>query len=66
MSAAEVDAYIRNRGAFYGTAGGVAQTIDEFVGHGCAGFIVFCSNFPAHVGLEGLASLNPPGGPASA
>ena len=52
MSAAEVDAYIRRRGAFYGTASAIGATIDEFISLGCGGFVVFINESPALAGLE--------------
>ncbi len=55
MSAADVDTYIRSRGALYGTASAIAETISEFVSHGCTGFILFINSSPALVGLEQLA-----------
>jgi alkanesulfonate monooxygenase SsuD/methylene tetrahydromethanopterin reductase-like flavin-dependent oxidoreductase (luciferase family) len=57
MSSAEVRAYIRNRGALYGTASAIEETIEEFADAGCGGFMVFCNSVPAASGLEQLASL---------
>lgn len=57
MSAAEVDAYIRSRGALYGTASAIEESIGEFVDAGCGGFMVFCIASPALESLEQLASL---------
>ena len=59
MSSEEVYAYIRDRGALYGTAAAIEATIEEFIGAGCGGFMVFCNSAPALQGLEGLASLAP-------
>jgi hypothetical protein len=59
MSAAEVDAYIRSRGALYGTASAIDAVIDEFIDVGCGGFMVFCNSAPALEGLEQLTSLRP-------
>jgi alkanesulfonate monooxygenase SsuD/methylene tetrahydromethanopterin reductase-like flavin-dependent oxidoreductase (luciferase family) len=59
MSSEEVYAYIRNRGALYGTASAVEETIGEFTGAGCRGFMVFCNSAPAASGLAQLASLPP-------
>ncbi len=56
MSAAEVDAYIRNRGALYGTASAIEVTLEEFVDAGCSGFMIFCNNTPAPDSLDQLAS----------
>jgi len=59
MSAQEVSAYIRNRGAFYGTAPAIDETIGQFIDAGCQGFMVFCNSAPALEALEQLASLGP-------
>jgi alkanesulfonate monooxygenase SsuD/methylene tetrahydromethanopterin reductase-like flavin-dependent oxidoreductase (luciferase family) len=59
MSAEEVGAYIRNRGALYGTAAAIEATIEEFIDAGCGGFMVFCNSAPAVESLEQLASLPP-------
>jgi alkanesulfonate monooxygenase SsuD/methylene tetrahydromethanopterin reductase-like flavin-dependent oxidoreductase (luciferase family) len=66
MSAAEVDAYVRKRGAFYGTAPAISETIEEYISLGCGGFIVYCNRAPAQVSLEQLASLIPAAGRAGA
>jgi len=58
LSSAEVDAYIRNRGAFYGTAESIEATIEEYVDAGCGGFMIFCNSAPALESLEQLASLS--------
>jgi hypothetical protein len=58
MSSEEVYAYIRNRGAPYGTAAAVEATIEEFIDVGCGGFMVFCNSAPALESLELLASLS--------
>jgi alkanesulfonate monooxygenase SsuD/methylene tetrahydromethanopterin reductase-like flavin-dependent oxidoreductase (luciferase family) len=57
MSSEEVYSYIRSRGAFYGTASAIEETIEEFVDAGCGGFMVFCNAAPSLRGLEHLASL---------
>jgi alkanesulfonate monooxygenase SsuD/methylene tetrahydromethanopterin reductase-like flavin-dependent oxidoreductase (luciferase family) len=59
MSAAEVDAYIRNRGALYGTTSSIEETVEELIDAGCSGFMVFCNSAPAVEGLQQLASLRP-------
>jgi alkanesulfonate monooxygenase SsuD/methylene tetrahydromethanopterin reductase-like flavin-dependent oxidoreductase (luciferase family) len=59
MSSEEVLAYIRNRGALYGTASAIEETIEEFADAGCGGFMVFCNSAPAASGLDQLASLLP-------
>jgi alkanesulfonate monooxygenase SsuD/methylene tetrahydromethanopterin reductase-like flavin-dependent oxidoreductase (luciferase family) len=59
MSAEEVYAYIRNRGALYGTTSAIEETIGEFTDAGCRGFVVFCNAAPATSGLEQLMSLPP-------
>jgi hypothetical protein len=43
MSAQEVHAYIRDRGALYGTASSIGKTIEAFCDAGCRGFMVFCN-----------------------
>jgi alkanesulfonate monooxygenase SsuD/methylene tetrahydromethanopterin reductase-like flavin-dependent oxidoreductase (luciferase family) len=57
MSAHEVRAYIRDRGALYGTASAIEETIEAFFDAGCRGFMVFCNSAPDLRGLEQLASL---------
>ena len=57
MSTQEVHAYIRDRGALYGTASSVGETIEAFCDAGCRGFMVFCNSVPDVRGLEQLASL---------
>jgi alkanesulfonate monooxygenase SsuD/methylene tetrahydromethanopterin reductase-like flavin-dependent oxidoreductase (luciferase family) len=59
MSSEEVYAYIRNRGAMYGTASAIEETIEEFTAAGCRGFMVFCNSAPESSGLQQLASLSP-------
>lgn len=50
MSAKEVEAYIRDRGAFYGTSEAIQEIIEEFKSAGCRGFMIFCNKAPS---LEG-------------
>lgn len=57
MSAAEVETYIRSRGALYGTASAIEATLLEFIDAGCGGFMVFCNGSPALDSLEQFASL---------
>jgi alkanesulfonate monooxygenase SsuD/methylene tetrahydromethanopterin reductase-like flavin-dependent oxidoreductase (luciferase family) len=57
MSSEEVYAYIRSRGALYGTASAIEETIEEFIDAGCGGFMVFCNSAPSGCGLEQLATL---------
>jgi alkanesulfonate monooxygenase SsuD/methylene tetrahydromethanopterin reductase-like flavin-dependent oxidoreductase (luciferase family) len=57
MSSEEVYAYIRNRGALYGTESAIEERIEDFVDAGCGGFMVFCNSAPAVSGLEQLAAL---------
>jgi alkanesulfonate monooxygenase SsuD/methylene tetrahydromethanopterin reductase-like flavin-dependent oxidoreductase (luciferase family) len=57
MSASEVDAYIRNRGAFYGTAEAIREIAEEFIAAGCGGFMIFCNESPSPHALEQLASV---------
>jgi alkanesulfonate monooxygenase SsuD/methylene tetrahydromethanopterin reductase-like flavin-dependent oxidoreductase (luciferase family) len=57
MSAAEVDTYIRDRGALYGTAATIEATIEEFVDAGCGGFMVFCNAAPAPESIEQLVAF---------
>lgn len=59
MSAEEVDAYIRSRGAFYGTVESVTQTVDDFIGAGCGGFMMYCNDSPVTDVLDVLAALRP-------
>ncbi len=59
MSAAEVDACIRRRGAFYGTASAIGARAEEFISLGCGGFVIFINESPALAGLEQLASPLP-------
>jgi alkanesulfonate monooxygenase SsuD/methylene tetrahydromethanopterin reductase-like flavin-dependent oxidoreductase (luciferase family) len=56
MSSEEVYAYIRSRGALYGIAAAVEETIEEFQAAGCRGFMVFCNDGPSTAGLKELAS----------
>ena len=42
MSAEDVYAYIRSRGAVYGTAAAIEETIEQYFDAGCGGFVVFC------------------------
>jgi alkanesulfonate monooxygenase SsuD/methylene tetrahydromethanopterin reductase-like flavin-dependent oxidoreductase (luciferase family) len=57
VSAEEIYAYIRNRGALYGTTSAMGETIEEFIAAGCRGFMVFCNSAPAATALGQLASL---------
>lgn len=57
MSSEAVHAYIRNRGALYGTASAIEETIEHYIDAGCRGFMVFCNSAPAVAGLEQLASV---------
>jgi alkanesulfonate monooxygenase SsuD/methylene tetrahydromethanopterin reductase-like flavin-dependent oxidoreductase (luciferase family) len=57
MSSEEVYAYIRNRGALYGTSSAIEETIESFIGAGCGGFMVFCNAAPSEHALEQLASF---------
>ncbi len=59
MNAEEVYSYIRNRGALYGTAAAIEETIGAFMDAGCRGFMIFCNSAPALESLEQLASLPP-------
>lgn len=58
-SSEEVCAYIRDRGALYGTASAIEEAIEEFLDYGCSGFMVFCNAAPATQALEQLAALPP-------
>jgi len=58
-SADEIDEYIRDRGALYGTTVAIAETIEEFVSLGCQGFMAYCNQSPAPDALAQLASLRP-------
>jgi alkanesulfonate monooxygenase SsuD/methylene tetrahydromethanopterin reductase-like flavin-dependent oxidoreductase (luciferase family) len=57
MSASEVGAYIRNRGALYGTASAIEEKIQSFIDAGCGGFMVFCNEAPAAYSLEQFSAL---------
>jgi alkanesulfonate monooxygenase SsuD/methylene tetrahydromethanopterin reductase-like flavin-dependent oxidoreductase (luciferase family) len=57
MSAEKVYAYIRDRGALYGTASAIEETIESFTEAGCDGFMVFCNAAPSVRALEQLAAL---------
>jgi alkanesulfonate monooxygenase SsuD/methylene tetrahydromethanopterin reductase-like flavin-dependent oxidoreductase (luciferase family) len=57
MSAKEVDAYIRDRGAFYGTADAICEVVERFLAAGCGGFMTFCNESPSARALEQLASV---------
>src|SRR6185437_10792561 len=58
MSASEVEAYVRSRGAFYGTASTTTETIEEFIDLGCQGFMVHCNSAPVPGALQQLKSLS--------
>lgn len=57
MSAKDVSAYIRDRGALYGTAAAIEEIIEQFIGAGCGGFMVFSNAAPTAHALEQLADL---------
>jgi alkanesulfonate monooxygenase SsuD/methylene tetrahydromethanopterin reductase-like flavin-dependent oxidoreductase (luciferase family) len=57
MSASEIEAYVRDRGALYGRASAIGATLEEFIDAGCSGFMIFCNGSPALDSLEQLASL---------
>jgi alkanesulfonate monooxygenase SsuD/methylene tetrahydromethanopterin reductase-like flavin-dependent oxidoreductase (luciferase family) len=57
MSAEDVYAYIRSRGALYGTASDIEETIESFIDAGCGGFMVFSNAAPTAGGLEQLAAF---------
>ena len=57
MSSEDVYAYIRNRGALYGTASAIEETIEAFIEVGCRGFMVFCNSAPETGGMAQLAAL---------
>ena len=61
MSASEVEGYARNRGAFYGTASTIGETVDEFIDLGCQGFMVYCNSAPKLEALERLSGSIPLG-----
>lgn len=58
MSASDVEAYIRDRGALYGTASAITETIEEFIELGCQGFMVYCNSAPMVDTLQLLKSLS--------
>lgn len=57
MSSEEVYAYIRKRGALYGTASVIEETIEAFIDAGCGGFMIFCNSAPVCSDLEQIASF---------
>ena len=57
MSAEDVHAYIRSRGALYGTADAIEESVGQFIDAGCGGFMVFCNSAPSAYALEQLAAL---------
>jgi alkanesulfonate monooxygenase SsuD/methylene tetrahydromethanopterin reductase-like flavin-dependent oxidoreductase (luciferase family) len=57
MSSEKVYAYIRNRGALYGTESAIEETIEEFIDVGCGGFIVFANVAPAMSALDQFSRL---------
>ena len=59
MSAEEAYTYIRSRGALYGTAAAIVETIEQFIDAGCGGFMVFRNSAPSAHALEQLAALPP-------
>ena len=58
MSSRDVEAYVRGRGALYGTAAAITATIEEFIDLGCQGFMVYCNSAPEPSGLHQLKSLS--------
>jgi alkanesulfonate monooxygenase SsuD/methylene tetrahydromethanopterin reductase-like flavin-dependent oxidoreductase (luciferase family) len=59
MSAEDVHAYIRSRGALYGTVAAIEETVEQFIDAGCGGLMVFCNSAPSAHTLEQLAALPP-------
>jgi alkanesulfonate monooxygenase SsuD/methylene tetrahydromethanopterin reductase-like flavin-dependent oxidoreductase (luciferase family) len=57
MSAQEMHAYIRDRGALYGTTSAIEETIEAFYDAGCRGFMVFCNRAPDLSDLEQVVSV---------
>jgi alkanesulfonate monooxygenase SsuD/methylene tetrahydromethanopterin reductase-like flavin-dependent oxidoreductase (luciferase family) len=57
MSSEEIYSYIRGRGALYGTATAIEETIESFIDAGCSGFMIFCNAAPSTHALERLAAL---------
>lgn len=57
MSASDVEAYVRDRGALYGTAPAITETVQEFIEIGCQGFMVYCNSAPMPSALQQLKSL---------
>jgi len=58
MSAEDVHAYIRSRGALYGTVAAIEETIEQFLDAGCGGFMIFCNAAPSASALEQVAVLS--------
>jgi hypothetical protein len=52
-----VDAYIRSRGAFYGTVESISETVAEFLEAGCGGFMIFCNDAPSLSALQELKTV---------
>jgi alkanesulfonate monooxygenase SsuD/methylene tetrahydromethanopterin reductase-like flavin-dependent oxidoreductase (luciferase family) len=57
MSAADVEAYIRDRGALYGTAAAISETIEQFLDAGCGGLMTYCNEAPSLAALGQLAQI---------
>ena len=47
MSGEDVHAYIRSRGALYGTAAAIEEHVGQFIDAGCGGFMAFCNSAPS-------------------
>jgi len=60
MSAEDVYAYNRDRGALYGTVSAIEETIEEFTGLGCDGFMGFCNAAPERTGPGRVAPVRAP------
>jgi alkanesulfonate monooxygenase SsuD/methylene tetrahydromethanopterin reductase-like flavin-dependent oxidoreductase (luciferase family) len=54
MSASDVETYVRDRGAFYGTSSAIQEMVEEFIDLGCQGFMVYCDAAPELEALEQL------------
>jgi alkanesulfonate monooxygenase SsuD/methylene tetrahydromethanopterin reductase-like flavin-dependent oxidoreductase (luciferase family) len=52
------EAYIRHRGAFYGTASAITETIEDFTSLDSQGFVVSCNASPAVGALTSLAEFS--------
>jgi alkanesulfonate monooxygenase SsuD/methylene tetrahydromethanopterin reductase-like flavin-dependent oxidoreductase (luciferase family) len=55
----DADAYIRARGALYGTDDRIRTTVEEYVDAGCGGFILYANRSPLLQSIDEMASVLP-------